>query len=96
MATSLLTGAEAVINLGSDQPAVLMPVIRMIEQRLGRPADLVFQPAHPADVPATWADIGKARARLGWAPQMTLERGVEALIDWYRANRAWAAGIDTG
>ncbi len=85
-----------VINLGSDRPAILMQVIHMIEQRLGRVAELVFKPAHPADVPATWADIRKAQAKLAWAPQMTLEHGVEALIDWYQANRAWAAAIDTG
>ncbi|MDD3828369.1 MAG: NAD-dependent epimerase/dehydratase family protein, partial [Anaerolineae bacterium] len=49
-----------VINLGSDQPVVLMDLVRLVEELAGRQAILEFRPAHPADVPATWADIGRA------------------------------------
>lgn len=84
-----------IINLGSDTPVVLLDAIRLIEDRLGTTARLVFKPRHPADVPATWADIGKAARLLGWRPQTTFARGVEALIQWYAENRAWAREIRT-
>ncbi|MGQ0612322.1 MAG: NAD-dependent epimerase/dehydratase family protein [Planctomycetaceae bacterium] len=83
------------VNLGSDKPAVLIDVIHGIERRVGKKANLVFQPRHPADVTATWADIGKARSFLGWEPKVGIEEGVENLIEWYAQNRSWASKVDT-
>ncbi|NLF10384.1 MAG: NAD-dependent epimerase/dehydratase family protein [Anaerolineaceae bacterium] len=84
-----------VINLGSDQPVVLMDLVRLVEELAGRQAILEFRPAHPADVPATWADIGRAEQLLGWRPHVPFREGVERLVDWYRDNRDWAREIDT-
>ncbi len=84
-----------VINLGSDKPAVLIDVIRSIERLLGKKAKLRYEPMHPADVPATWASIGKAKTLLGWVPQTTLEKGLEQLVSWYRENQAWAKDVRT-
>jgi len=83
-----------VINLGSDQPVVLMDLVRLVEELAGRQAILEFRPAHPADVPATWADIGRAEQLLGWRPRVSFREGVERLVDWYRDNRDWAREID--
>jgi nucleoside-diphosphate-sugar epimerase len=84
-----------VINLGSDRPTVLMDAIRLIEELVGKPATFVHAPRHPADVQATWADIGKADRLLGWRPQVTFRDGAEALVRWYQANREWAMGVST-
>lgn len=84
-----------VINLGSDQPVVLMDLVRLVEELAGRQAILEFRPAHPADVPATWADIGRAEQLLGWRPRVPFRQGVERLVDWYRDNRDWAREIET-
>jgi nucleoside-diphosphate-sugar epimerase len=45
---------------------------------------------------ATWADIGKAKRLLGWRPQVMTVEGIARLVDWYRANRAWACEVATG
>lgn len=84
-----------VINLGSDCPARLGDVIELVEKEAGRSADRVYSPAHPADVPATWADVSKAKRLLGWEPQVQLEEGVVRLAAWYRKNQAWAREIAT-
>jgi nucleoside-diphosphate-sugar epimerase len=84
-----------VVNLGSDQPVVLMDAIRLAEELAGREANLDFKPRHPADVLATWADIGKAERLLGWRPQSSFEQGVAQLVDWYQDNRQWAKDITT-
>ncbi len=84
-----------VINLGSDRPAKLIDLLRLIEARLGRPAQIEYRPAHPADVPATWADVTKARTLLDWEAEFTYERGVEALVAWYERERAWASAVRT-
>ena len=84
-----------VVNLGSDQPTVLMNVLQMIEQLVGKPAQIEFQSMHRADVPATWADISKAERLLGWRPQATIADGVAQLVQWYQANRIWARELAT-
>ena len=84
-----------VINLGSDKPVVLMEAIRLIERLVDRTAKIDFKPRHPADVMATWADIGKAGKILGWRPQTKFEDGVRNLVAWYRDNRTWAREIRT-
>lgn len=85
-----------VINLGSDTPIVLMNAIRLVEELVGKQAEIVRTARHPADVQATWAEISKARRLLNWQPQSTFQDGVDALVRWYQANREWARHVSTG
>jgi UDP-glucuronate 4-epimerase len=84
-----------IINLGSDEPIVLMDAIRLIERLLDKEALLEHKPRHPADVMATWADIGKAERLLGWRPQVSFEEGVGQAVRWYLENRDWAKDVVT-
>jgi len=84
-----------IFNLGSDRPTVLMDAIRMIEEKTGKKARLEFKPLHPADVLATWADLSKTRELIDWSPSTGFEQGVDALIEWYRANQQWAKDVRT-
>ena len=84
-----------VINLGSDKPVVLMDAIRMVEELVGKKANLAYKPRHPADVVATWADIGKAGRLLGWQPKTSIEEGLRFALSWYRENQRWAKDIPT-
>lgn len=84
-----------VINLGSDHPATLRTVIELVESLTGREAQVVHRPAQSADVPATWANISKARRLLGWQPAVTLDDGLARLVAWYRTQRAWAQDVPT-
>ena len=59
-----------IVNLGTDQPLILMAILRLVEALVGCHALLEFGPQHPADVPATWANIDKARAYLGGEPRV--------------------------
>jgi UDP-glucuronate 4-epimerase len=36
----------------------------------------------------TYADVGKARAQLGYAPATALEEGLARFVDWYRSENA--------
>jgi len=85
-----------IVNLGSDTPVVLMDAIRLIEDLTGKKAKLEFLPMHPADVPATWANIEKAERLFGWRPKVSLEDGMKSLVSWYMENRSWAREIETG
>ncbi len=85
-----------VINLGNDRPYTIMALIRLIEAAVGRQAQIVHQPRHPADVETTWADITKAKTLLGWQPEVALPEGIRRTVAWYQQARGWAAQIATG
>jgi UDP-glucuronate 4-epimerase len=85
-----------IVNLGSDEPVLLIDAIRLVEELTGKTGSLEYSEAHKADVRATWADIGKAESLLGWRPQTNFRAGVGRLVDWYEENREWARDIETG
>lgn len=87
-------GCEA-FNLGADEPVVLMDALRWIEEFAGVAAKIEPQPRHSADVPSTWADADKAARILGWRARVPAREGLRRMVEWYRANRDWAAGIRT-
>lgn len=84
-----------VINLGSDKPVRILDAIRLIEELVGRRAEIVHRPRHPADVTATWADVSRAESRLDWRARVGVEEGFGNLVAWYRENREWAREIAT-
>jgi nucleoside-diphosphate-sugar epimerase len=84
-----------IINLGGHESIRINELIAMLEARLGRRAEVVRHPAHKADMLASWADVSKARRLLGWEPQIDLAHGLDALVAWYLAERAWANQIVT-
>ncbi len=85
-----------VLNLGGDRPLVLNDIIERIAALVGRRPTIVHRPAHPADVPATWANIEKAKQLLDWQPRVTIDQGLAQSVAWYRANRELAMSIAVG
>ena len=84
------------INLGGDRPVKLSAVIEQIADLVGQRPQIEYQPAHPADVSATWADVGKAAAMLDWSPQVSLEEGLRRSVAWYRENRDMVLPLELG
>ena len=74
---------------------MLNDAIRLVEELVGKRANIEHKPRHPADVMATWADISKAERLLGWRPQFTFREGVAQLVGWYRENQEWAGDVVT-
>jgi nucleoside-diphosphate-sugar epimerase len=76
-----------IINLGGDRLTTLNNVIEQISQLVGKKPVIEHQPVHPADVPATWANVEKAKRLLGWTPQVSLEEGLRRTVQWYIDHR---------
>ena len=72
------------LNLGRGEPVLLADFVRFIEELAGRKARLVPTPMMEADVPYTYADIGKARRLLGYDPQVPVREGVTRFWQWYQ------------
>ena len=84
-----------IINLGGSETASINQIIAMLEERLGKQAQVVTHAFHPADSKASLADTTLASQLLGWEPQVGLEEGLTRLVEWYRQERAWAKDIET-
>ncbi len=85
-----------IINLGGDRTTTLNEMIQKISVLVGREPIIQHRPVHPADVPATWANIEKAKRLLGWSPQISFEEGLKRTVDWYQDNRALAMTLELG
>lgn len=87
-------GFEA-INLGGHEVITVINLIRLMEDIIGKKADVKYGPPNPADMLTNQADVTKARTLLGWEPQVDMRTGVTKLIEWYKENREWAKDILT-
>ena len=72
-----------IFNLGESQTVKLSRLIELLEAALGRQAVIDRQPPQPGDVPITFADVSKARARLGYNPRVKIEQGIPLFVDWF-------------
>jgi len=73
-----------ILNLGAGRREQLMRYIEVLEEALGRKAELNLMPVQDDDVIRTEADVTETRAALGYAPSTPIETGVKRFVDWYR------------
>jgi UDP-glucose 4-epimerase len=53
-----------------------------------RPPQLRYAEPRVGDVRRNYSDTSKARARLGWTPQVSLDEGLKQTVRWFIDNRA--------
>jgi UDP-glucuronate 4-epimerase len=73
-----------IYNIGNQQPVELMRYIEVIEECIGKKAEINMLPLQPGDVPDTWADTAALSNDTGYAPDTPVEVGVRNFVDWYR------------
>jgi len=61
-----------------------MDFVTALESALGREAVKNFMPMQAGDVYQTYADTSDLFAVTGYRPQVGVEKGVQAFVDWYR------------
>lgn len=84
-----------IINLGGHETISINQLLAMFEKLTQQHARVEYLPAHPADMTANWADVEKAQRLLNWKPTVTLEEGVQNLVNWYIQERHWASQVNT-
>lgn len=70
-------------NIGNNRPVELLRYIQVIEECLGRKAEMNLLPLQPGDVPDTEADVQDLVEDVGYKPDTPIETGVRRFIDWY-------------
>ncbi|MGF1601781.1 MAG: NAD-dependent epimerase [Thermosynechococcaceae cyanobacterium] len=74
-----------IYNIGNQTPVNLLHFIETIEAELGQIAQKNWLPMQPGDVPMTYADVTELIEDIGFQPQTSIEDGIHAFVQWYRA-----------
>lgn len=67
----------SVLNIGCGAAYSVLDLIAAVEKATGRPLEPLFGPARPGDVMHSFANVDRARARLGYEPRVTFADGIE-------------------
>lgn len=73
-----------IYNIGNSRPVQLLRYIELLEQAIGRKAEMELLPLQAGDVPDTLARIDALHAATGYVPATPVEVGVPAFVSWYR------------
>ena len=77
-------GRFEIYNIGSHRPVTLNELVAALEEAIGKKATIVRQPGQSGDVEQTFADLTKASAELGYAPQVSLTEGLRRTVAWVK------------
>ena len=77
-------GPEELFNIGNNRSEELLHLIEVLAGALGVEPKMEMLPMQPGDVPATYADVSRISAKLGYRPTTPIEVGVPAFVKWYR------------
>ncbi len=80
------TGNEF-FNIGYGQEVSILELAQMIKKVTGFQGEIVLDPSKPDGTPRKLTDISKLK-KIGWKPKITLEEGLKATYEWYKANQA--------
>ena len=78
--------AGQAFNVAYGGREYLIDIYYGLTKALGVDVEPIFGPDRAGDIKHSNADIGKAREMLGYEPEWSFERGIQAAIEWYREN----------
>jgi len=84
-------GALETVNLGGGRPVRLHELIRTLAGEMGASPRIERLPRQPGDVRLTHADLGRARALLGYTPRVPFAESVRRFVAWFDEGRVRAA-----
>lgn len=83
--TTISQAPYKVYNIGNNQPVDLLYFIQVIEDTLGRKAQLNLMPLQPGDVIETYANVDDLIRDTGFKPNTPIETGIQRFVEWYRS-----------
>jgi UDP-glucuronate 4-epimerase len=73
-----------VYNIGNHKSEKLTHFVEVLEQAIGKKAEIEFAPMQPGDVTSTYADIEATTRDFGFVPTTSIEVGLPKFVAWYR------------
>lgn len=78
------TKPHRLYNIGNHRSEHLMKVVGILEDQIGRKAEVEMLPMQPGDVRQSFADIDAIQQDLGYQPSTSIENGVPSFVAWYK------------
>ncbi len=72
-----------IFNIGNHKPVNLKTFIQIIEDKIGKKANIEYLPLQKGDVPATYADIDALFEYIDFKPVTNIETGISRFVEWY-------------
>ena len=85
-ARAATAGSENLYNIGTGQETSVNALYAAMAANEGVTDPPIYAAARPGELDRSCLDAAKARRELGWSPQVTLEDGVKAVLDWSRSR----------
>ena len=79
-------GISGAFNIASATQITINRLVRLMSEAAGFDAPVDHAPPRPGDVRHSIADIGAARAVLGFEPQVELEQGLAEYLAWVQVE----------
>lgn len=83
------------INLGGHEVITINELVRIMEEKIGKKANIQYIDQHKADVMQNCANVEKAKQVLNWEPKVKLDQGIANLVNWYFQERDWVSQVAT-
>lgn len=81
----------SIINIGSNFEISIGELVKLISKIMKKSVrveiDNMRKRPKNSEVERLWADNGKARRLLGWAPEYTLEEGLKKTVSWFNEHK---------
>lgn len=71
-------------NIGNHNKVDLLRYIEVLEDCLGKKAEMNMLPLQPGDVPDTYADVEDLIRDVNYQPNTSIEEGIRRFVEWYR------------
>ncbi|MCC6712514.1 MAG: NAD-dependent epimerase/dehydratase family protein [Candidatus Dadabacteria bacterium] len=78
--------AGGIFQLGTGAETAVLQVAAMVADLVGKGVRIDFAPARPGEAARSFSHIGRARALLGYAPEVTLGEGLPETLEWFRTH----------
>ncbi|MGB8705458.1 MAG: NAD-dependent epimerase/dehydratase family protein, partial [Gillisia sp.] len=75
------------IGGGPENTVSLIEILKMIKEKTGKQVDISFEEWRTGDQQYYVSNTSKFQEATGWAPQYSVEEGVEALMNWLCETR---------
>ena len=86
VARAATAGSENLYNIGTGQETSVNALYAAMAANEGVTDPPIYAAARPGELDRSCLDAAKARRELGWSPQVTLEDGVKAVLNWSRSR----------
>ena len=74
-----------VLNIGNNKSIELFHFIEILENYLGKKANISLEPIQKGDVIETWADIEELKHWIDFEPQVSIEEGLNEFTNWFKS-----------